>query len=73
MKESIRNWHTANYAQVIALLKDDQLVWSSDMDSIRHMLADVFSEAKDDGNFELTTLNYLAEKLIEDENDMVAY
>jgi hypothetical protein len=34
------------------------------------MLADVFSEAKDDGNFELTTLNYLAEKLIESENDL---
>jgi hypothetical protein len=40
------------------------------MDSIRKLLADVFDEAKADGNFELTTLNYLAEAIIADENDL---
>jgi hypothetical protein len=40
------------------------------MDSIRKLLADVFDEAKAEGKFDLTTLNYLAEQLIADENDL---
>jgi hypothetical protein len=34
------------------------------------MLADVFEEAKDLDKFDIMTLNYLAEKLIEEENDL---
>lgn len=64
------NWHRANYAQAIALLKDDKLVWSGDMDGIRKLLADVFDEHLIERNFSFTTLNYLAEKLLEDENDL---
>lgn len=64
------NWNRANYAQAIALLKDDQLVWSADMEAIRKHLADVFDEHLIESNFSFSTLNYLAEKLIEEENDL---
>ncbi len=63
-------WHRTNYRQVIELLKDDKLVWSSDFDSIRLLLADVFDEHLIESNFSFSTLNYLAEKLLEEENDL---
>lgn len=64
------NWNRANYRQVIELLKDDKLVWSGDFDNIRKALADVFDEHLIDSNFSFGTLNYLAEKLLEEENDL---
>ena len=64
------NWNRANYAQAIALLKDEKLVWSPDFDSIRKLLADVFDEHLIESNFSFGTLNYLAEKLLEEENDL---
>lgn len=64
------NWNRANYRQVIELLKDDKLVWSPDFDAIRVLLADVFDEHLIESNFSFSTLNYLAEKLLEDENDL---
>lgn len=64
------NWNRTNYRQVIDLLKDDKLVWSGDMEQIRKLLADVFDEHLIDGNFSFGTLNYLAEKLLEEENDI---
>lgn len=64
------NWNRTNYRQVIDLLKDDKLVWSPDFDAIRVLLADVFDEHLIDGNFSFGTLNYLAEKLLEEENDI---
>lgn len=64
------NWNRANYRQVIELLKDDKLVWSPDFDSIRVLLADVFDEHLIESNFSFSTLNYLAEKLLEDENNL---
>jgi hypothetical protein len=67
---SVQNWHRTNYRQVIDLLKDDKLVWSSDFDSIRVLLADVFDEHLIESNFSFSTLNYLAEKLLEEENDL---
>lgn len=67
------NWHRANYRQAIELLKDDQLVWSADMDGIRKLLADVFDEHLSESNFSFTTLNYLAEKLLEEENNLEAH
>jgi hypothetical protein len=66
----VSNWNRTNYRQVIDLLKDDKLVWSPDFDAIRVLLADVFDEHLIDGNFSFGTLNYLAEKLLEDENDL---
>jgi hypothetical protein len=67
---SIQNWHRTNYRQAIDLLKDDKLVWSGDMEQIRKLLADVFDEHLIESNFSFTTLNYLAEKLLEEENDL---
>ncbi len=64
------NWDRANYAQAIALLKDDKLVWSPDFDSVRLLIADVFDEHLIDSDFSYGTLNYLAEKLLEEENDL---
>lgn len=55
---------------VIDLLRDENLVWSSDMDQIRKLLADVFEEHMIESNFSFGTLNYLAEKLLEEENDL---
>ncbi len=66
----MNNWNRTNYRQVIDLLKDDKLVWSPDFDAIRVLLADVFDEHLIDGNFSFGTLNYLAEKLLEEENDL---
>ena len=40
------------------------------MDAIRKLLADVFDEHAIEGDYSFGTLNYLAEKLIEDENDL---
>ena len=63
-------WQRANYQMVIDLLKDDKLVWSPDFDAIRKALADVFHEHLIESNFSFATLNYLAEKLLEEENDL---
>lgn len=64
------NWNRTNYRQVIDLLTDEKLVWSPDFDAIRKRLADVFDEHLSESNFSFSTLNYLAEKLIEEENDL---
>jgi hypothetical protein len=69
-EERIMNWHRTNYAQAIQLLKDDKLVWSPDFDQVRLLLADVFDEHLIESNFSFSTLNYLAEKLLEEENDL---
>ena len=64
------NRNRLDYRQVIDLLKDEKLVWSPDFDSIRKLLADVFDEHLIEDNFSFGTLNYLAEKLLEEENDL---
>ena len=64
------NWHRTNYRQAIELLKDEKLIWSPDFDNIRKALADVFDEHLIDDDFSSSTLNYLAEKLLEEENDL---
>jgi len=66
----VSNWNRANYRQAIELLKDDKLVWSGDFENIRKALADVFDEHLIESNFSFATLNYLAEKLLEEENDI---
>jgi hypothetical protein len=68
--DKVSNWNRANYRQAIELLKDDKLVWSPDFDAIRKALADVFDEHLIESNFSFATLNYLAEKLLEEENDL---
>lgn len=69
-EDKVMSRNRTNYAQAIELLKDDKLVWSSDMDQIRKLLADVFDEHLIESNFSFSTLNYLAEKLLEEENDL---
>jgi signal recognition particle GTPase len=64
------NWVRANYRQAVELLRDDKLVWSSDMDAIRKELADVFEEHLIEADFSFSTLNYLAETLLKEENDL---
>jgi hypothetical protein len=66
----LRTWNRTNYRQVIELLTDEKLVWSPDFDAIRKLLADVFDEHLIESNFSFSTLNYLAEKLLEEENDL---
>jgi hypothetical protein len=68
--EKLSAWNRTNYRQVIELLKDDKLIWSPDFDLIRKLLADVFDEHLIESNFSFGTLNYLAEKLLEEENDL---
>lgn len=63
-------WHRSNYQQAIELLKDDKLVWSPDFDSVRLLLADVIDEHLIESDFSFSTLNYLVEKLLEEENDL---
>lgn len=63
----------ADFRQAIDLLRDDKLIWSEDMDAIRKELADVLDEAIITETDGLGTLNYLAEVLIRDENDLTAY
>jgi hypothetical protein len=63
----------ADFIQAMELLDDDKLEWSKDMESIRKALADVFDEACLLGLDSLGTLNYLAEVLIADENDLTAH
>ena len=65
-------WNAGNYAQVQLLLTDKHLDWSTDFDGIRLMLADVFDEHATRSDYSFGTLNYLAEKLLEDENDLTA-
>lgn len=70
MSKATDQWHRTNYKQVIGLLQDNQLVWSDDFDDIRRALADVFDEHALEDNFSFSALNYLAEKLLEEENNL---
>jgi hypothetical protein len=66
-------WHRTNYRQAIELLKDNKLIWSPDFDSVRLLIADVLDEHLIESNFSFSTLNYLAEKLLEEENNLEAH
>lgn len=61
----------SNAQFALELLKDNELVWSNDFEQIRPLLADVFEEYIYLGKFDIMTLNYLAEKLIEEENNLL--
>ena len=68
----MNKWNVGNFAQVQLLLRDKNLDWSADFDSIRLMLADVFDEHALRSDYAYGSLNFLAEKLLEDENDLTA-
>ena len=65
-------FNIGNYAEVQLLLRDKNLDWDTDFEPIRLALADVFDEHALRSDYSYGTLNYLAEKLVEDENDLTA-
>jgi len=65
-----RKFTVVNYEQVQLLLRDKNLDWSTDFDGIRLMLADIFDEHAMRGDYTFPSLNFLAEMLLEEENDL---
>lgn len=60
----------ADFRQAAALLKDPNLVWSADLDSIRDDLADYLLAASETGERNNRTLQRIVQALIADENDL---
>lgn len=60
----------ADFSQAIALLRDNQLVWSEDMEVIRHDLADFIQQSMSLGWWTNASLQKLVQKLISEENDL---
>lgn len=60
----------ADFRQAAWLLRDKNLVWSADMDAIRDDLADFLEQAVALGYDNNTTLQYIVQNLIADENDL---
>lgn len=60
----------ADFRQAAALLRDKNLVWSADLDSIREDLADFLEQAVALGYDNNTSLQYIVQNLIADENDL---
>lgn len=65
-----RQRRIADFRQAASLLRDKNLVWSADLDSIREDLADFLEQAVALGYDNNTTLNYIVQSLIADENDL---
>lgn len=60
----------ADFKQAAALLRDPNLVWSADLDSIREDLADYLEVALVDQTWQSPTLQRIVQALIADENDL---
>jgi hypothetical protein len=60
----------ADFKQAASLLRDKNLVWSADLDSIREDLADYIEQALDLGYASNRTLQHIVQALIADENDI---
>lgn len=60
----------ADFRQAASLLRDKNLVWSADLDSIRNDLADFIEQAVALGYDNNTSLQYIVQNLIADENDL---
>lgn len=60
----------ADFRQAAALLRDKNLVWSADLDSIREDLADYLEQAVTLGYDTNESLQYIVQNLIADENDL---
>jgi len=60
----------ADFKQAAALLRDPNLVWSADLDSIREDLADYLEVALVDDTWQSPTLQRIVQALIADENDL---
>jgi hypothetical protein len=60
----------ADFKQAIALLRDNNLVWSSDFDDIRLDLADLLTAKIGLGSANYPALIDLVQRLIAEENDL---
>jgi len=53
-----------NVVEAVALLRDDNLVWSADLQDIKHNLADLLITAAAQGDIMLAVADTLAKKII---------
>ena len=53
-----------NVVDAVALLRDENLVWSSDLEDIKHNLADLMIVAAAQGDIMLTLADALAKKIM---------
>jgi hypothetical protein len=60
----------ADFKQAAALLRDPNLVWSADLDSIREDLSLYLETAVISGEMHNTALQRVVQALIADENDL---
>jgi len=60
----------ADFKQAAALLRDKNLVWSADLDSIREDLARYIEGALADHSWQNSILQRIVQSLIADENDL---
>jgi hypothetical protein len=60
----------ADFRQAAALLRDKNLVWSADLDSIREDLALYLESAVISGEYRNSALQRVVQALIADENDL---
>jgi ribosomal protein L29 len=60
----------ADFKQAAALLRDKNLVWSADLDSIREELAEYIESKATLGNSNNPHLIAVVQRLIADENDL---
>lgn len=60
----------ADFKQAASLLRDPNLVWSADLDTIREDLADYIESALVDARWQNKTLQRIVQALINDENDL---
>ena len=68
--QKVNNRMIADFRQAAALLRDRNLVWSADLDSIREDLALYIESAVISGQMQNTALQRIVQSLIADENDL---
>jgi hypothetical protein len=57
----------SNVVEAVALLRDDNLVWSADMEGIKDNIADLMISAAAQGDIMLAVADTLAKKIISTE------
>lgn len=70
MRSKATSRRIADFRQAANLLRDRHLVWSADLDAIREDLADFLEQAVALGYDNNTSLQYIVQNLIADENDL---
>jgi hypothetical protein len=70
MRDKLTNRTIADFRQAAALLRDKNLVWSSDLDSIREDLSLYLETAVLNDQWRNTALQRVVQALIADENDL---